>query len=439
MISRRILLAAPALLLDTNARAQPAYPSRPVSLVIPYPPGGGTDTIGRAVAQVLERQLGQPVIVENRAGGATSIGSTYVAQARPDGYTLLMGANSLAINPVLQPSLTPRDPQRELAPIGMVYRSPLLLLVHPSIPAQTLPEFLAYARSQRAGISYGSSGNGSANHLIFALLSQRAGIPMEHIPYRGAAPALLDLQAGRIQALFNSALLALPLIREVRIRALAVSSEGRIAAMPEIPAISETLPGFDAVFWQGLFAPAGTPPAVVARLSAALGGALSDGNLRARVALEGGDIVTSTPEGLAAASRKKQKPGVPSSAPRTSGPTDSSPRSEDHRCLTPKPAARSWRPPSHFPLSTRRRRRAPSRTARFPSSSPTRPAAAPTLLAAPWRSGWSVNSASPWLSRTVPAPPPPSDLPTSRSLAPTATRSSSVPVPSPLTRRYSQT
>ncbi|WP_426955653.1 Bug family tripartite tricarboxylate transporter substrate binding protein [Muricoccus radiodurans] len=295
---RRALLVAP-LLAAAPTRAQD-FPARPVTLVIPYPPGGGTDTIGRAVAAVLERQLGQPVVVENRGGGATSIGSTYVAQARPDGYTLLLGANSLAINPALQPSLTPRDPQRELAPIGTVYRSALLLLVHPAVPARDLPEFLDHARAHPGALNYGSSGNGSANHLIFALLAQRAGLSMEHVPYRGAAPALLDLRAGRIQALFNSALLAQPMMREGAIRALATSSKDRSAALPDIPAVAETLPGFDAVFWQGLFAPTGTPPAVIATLSAALTAALADPGLRARVALEGGEITPGTPADLAA-------------------------------------------------------------------------------------------------------------------------------------------
>ena len=267
--TRRALLATgmcrPAL---RKAGAQATYPARSVTLVIPYPPGGGTDVIGRAVATGLERAIGQPAIVENRAGCATSIGSTAVAQTRPDGYVLLLGSNSLAINPALQPSLTPRDPIRELAPIGLVYRSPLLLL-HPSVPARTLPEFLDHARASPGALNYGSSSNGSASHLIFALLAHRAGLVLEHVPYRGAAPALLDLRAGRIQALFNSAMLAQPLLREGAIRALATSSRSRSPTMPDLPAVAETLPGFDAVFWQGLFAPAGTPAPVLAALSAA--------------------------------------------------------------------------------------------------------------------------------------------------------------------------
>ncbi|WP_431285116.1 tripartite tricarboxylate transporter substrate binding protein [Humitalea sp. 24SJ18S-53] len=298
IIPRRALLAAPLLAMGRGVQAQPAYPDRPITVVIPYPPGGGTDSFGRPVSQLLGQALGQSVVVENRGGGATSIGSTYVARARPDGYTLLLGSNSLAINPALDPSLTPRDPMRELSPVGLVYRSPFLLLVQDAVPARTLAEFIAYMRANPGRINYASSGNGSANHLVFALLAERAGVEAEHVPYRGLAPALLDLSANRVQAIFCSALLARPLLDRGVARAIAVSSAERMAALPDLPPVADTLPGFDAVFWQGLFAPAGTPQPIIDRLHAALIAATSDSALQARAVADGSEIRASDPQGL---------------------------------------------------------------------------------------------------------------------------------------------
>ncbi|WP_431285124.1 Bug family tripartite tricarboxylate transporter substrate binding protein [Humitalea sp. 24SJ18S-53] len=285
-VPRRAFLATPLLAAGT-AMAQPGFPNRPISVVVPFAPGGGTDVVGRAVAAIMERDLGRPLVVENRAGAATSIGSTYVAQARPDGYTLLLGASSLAINPALQPNLTPRDPLRELIAIGPVYSNPLVLQVHASVPATTVAEFIAYARANPSKINYGSAGIGAVNHLMFAMLLRQAGIEAEHVPYRGGAPAMLDLQSNRIQAMFNSPLEAQSLLAGGVTRALGVSSLNRLALLPDVPAISETLPGFDAVFWMGLFAPAGTPEAITARLSAALRSATQDTALKERLAAQG--------------------------------------------------------------------------------------------------------------------------------------------------------
>lgn len=286
MIDRRtalaLLLAAPGV-----ASAQPAWPSRPITMITGFAPGGLTDVMTRLIAQRMSRDLGQPVVVENRAGGATSIASTAVARAAPDGYTLLMGASSLAINPTLQPNLTPREPLRELAPIGMGYRSAFVLHVHPGLPVRTVAEFIAYAKANPGRISFGSSGTGAVNHLCLELFRLRAGIEVVHVPYRGGAPALIDLRAGRIQAMFAAALEAIPAIREGATRALAVSSAARLPLLPEVPAVAETLPGFDAVFWQGLFAPVGTPDPVIARLAAALRATTEDPEVRARMAEQG--------------------------------------------------------------------------------------------------------------------------------------------------------
>jgi tripartite-type tricarboxylate transporter receptor subunit TctC len=300
MIRRRTTLATAAAALaglPALARAQGAaepYPARPVTVLSGYPPGGVTDITTRAVAERMARELGQPLVVENRAGAATSVASTAAAQARPDGYTLLMGTSTLAINPALQPALTPREPLRELAPVGTVFRTAFVLHVHPSVPARSTAELIAYAKANPGRLNFGSSGTGAVNHLAQALFARRAGIEVLHVPYRGGAPALLDLRTGRIGAMFQAVLEALPTLREGATRGLAISSADRLPLLPELPPVAEAagLPGFDVVFWQGLFAPAGMPEPVVARLGAALRAATEDTALRARLAEQGVSVQT---------------------------------------------------------------------------------------------------------------------------------------------------
>lgn len=291
-MDRRALLAAPALLTAPLARAQDGFPTRTLAVLVGYPPGGVTDTTSRVVAQRMERELGQSLVVENRPGGATALASTQVAQARPDGYTLLMGTSTLAINPTLQPSLTPREPLRELAPIGTVFRTAFILHVHPSLPVRTVAELIAHARAHPGQVNFGSSGTGAVNHLCLEMFRQQARLDVTHVPYRGGAPALLDLQAGRIQAMFAAVLEALPSVRDGRTRGLGVSSRGRVAVVPELPPVADDLPGFDGVFWQGLFAPAATPAPVLARIGGALAAATSDAALIARMAELGVELVT---------------------------------------------------------------------------------------------------------------------------------------------------
>ncbi|WP_144186506.1 Bug family tripartite tricarboxylate transporter substrate binding protein [Elioraea rosea] len=283
---RRSLLAAPALVLAAPVRAQ-GWPARPITAVVTYPPGGVTDTTARAICEGLARELGQPVVIENRPGAGTSIGSTHVARATPDGYTILFGATSLAINPTLQPQLTPKDPMTELRPIGMAMRSPFVLHVHPDVPAKTVAELIAYAKANPGKLSGGSSGNGAVNHLALELLKARAGIDILHVPYRGGAQMVLDLVAGRVQLAFQAALEAIPVMREGRTRGIAISSAERFAATPELPPVAATLSGFDAVFWQGVFVPAGTPDAVASRLEAALMKVTGDRALQERFAALG--------------------------------------------------------------------------------------------------------------------------------------------------------
>lgn len=280
---RRTLLAAPALVLAAPLRAQ-AWPARPITAVVTYPPGGVTDTTARAISEGLARELGQPVVIENRPGAGTSIGSTHVARAAPDGYTILFGATSLAINPTLQPSLTPKDPMTELRPIGMAMRSPFVLHVHPDVPAKTVPELIAHAKANPGKLSGGSSGNGAVNHLALELLKARAGVDILHVPYRGGAQMVLDLVAGRVQLAFQAALEAIPVMREGKTRGIAISSAERFAATPELPPVADTLSGFEAVFWQGVFVPAGTPDAVASRLEAALMKVTGDRALQDRFA-----------------------------------------------------------------------------------------------------------------------------------------------------------
>lgn len=285
---RRLLLAGLAAgLLPHAARAQGEWPTRPVTMVTGYAPGGVTDLATRAIAERMQRELGQPIVVDPKPGGATSVSATQVAQSRPDGHTLLMGTTSLAINPALQPSLTPRDPRRELAPVGMAYRTPFVLHLHPEVPARSAAELIAYAKANPGRLNFGSSGTGAVNHLCLEMFRREAGIDVVHIPYRGGAPALIDLRAGRIQGMFAAVLEALPAVREGATRAIAISSKERLSLLPDLPPVAEALPGFDGVFWQGLFAPVGTPQPVIDRLGAALRTTTEDAALRARLAEQG--------------------------------------------------------------------------------------------------------------------------------------------------------
>ena len=300
MVARRMLLAAPLALptLTRGTAAQDPWPTRAVTVLLGFPPGGLTDFAARAVAERMSRELGQPVVVENRPGAATSLAATAVARARPDGYTLLWGSSVLAVSPALQPNLTPREPLRELAPIGMTLRLALVLHINASVPAHSVAELIALARAHPGTLKFGSSGVGSLNHLCLELFRARAGIEVLHVPYRGGAPAAIDLRAGRIDAMFSAAQEALPTLQEGATRGLAVSSAKRIPRLPELPPVADTLPGFDVVIWQGLFAPAGTPAPVLARAGAALRAATEDPELLARFAAQGATLITSDDEAL---------------------------------------------------------------------------------------------------------------------------------------------
>ncbi|MBR0682087.1 tripartite tricarboxylate transporter substrate binding protein [Roseomonas eburnea] len=297
-IGRRTFLAA-ALGAPAVARAQDAaWPARPVTVVTGYAAGGLSDVVARAVAERMAADLGQPVVVENRTGAAASIAAAHVVRARPDGYTLLLGTSTLAINPTLQPSLPPQDPLRELAPVAQTYDTPFVLLVNAELPARDLAGFLAYARARPGEVMVAHSGTGSVNHLLTEMVQRAAGLRFGQVPYRGAPPALLDLKAGRVQATFATLSDAQPQLEDGRLRLLAVSSRERIAAIPAVPTVQETLPGVHAAFWQAMFAPAGTPAPVIARLAASLRAATGAPEFRALWGPRGVVIASGGPEEL---------------------------------------------------------------------------------------------------------------------------------------------
>ncbi len=283
-----------------NAHAQ-EFPTRAITLIVPYSAGGGNDAMARVVADTMGTTLGQQIVIENRGGAGGSIATRQVARAAPDGYTLgLGGTGTLAIDPTLYPNVG-YDPRKDFAPVGLIATSALIVLINPSIPAKTLPEFIALARTQPGKINYASAGSGSGIHLGTELLAYMAGIKMVHIPYKGSAPALTDLIGGHVALYFSSLPPAIGLVRDGKVRALAVTGPRRSATFPDIPTVAEAaLPGFEAVLHYGIVAPAGTPRQVIDRLNAALRTALAVPAVQARIETDGAEIFPSTPEQYAA-------------------------------------------------------------------------------------------------------------------------------------------
>jgi tripartite-type tricarboxylate transporter receptor subunit TctC len=303
LMTRRQAIAGGGLALLTGrpALAQAAYPSRTIKMIVPYPPGGTTDLLGRMVADQLITGLGATVVVENKPGAGTTLGAEQVARAEPDGYTLLIATSTtLAINKTLYKKL-PYDPVKDFTPIALLAGVPFALIINPSIPAKTLSEFIAYAKSN-PGLAYGSAGNGSPQHLGAEMLKAAAGIDIRHVSYRGSVPAMLDVIAGHIPFMVVDLQPALPQIRDGKVRVLGVTTPKRVAAAPDIPTLAESgLAGFELVAWQGIVAPAGVPRAIVDRLAAQIGKLVSDPATQARltnIALE--PLPGSTPDGFAA-------------------------------------------------------------------------------------------------------------------------------------------
>ena len=288
-------------LASVPALAVADYPSRTIKMIVPYPAGGTTDLLGRLIADQLKNGFGATVIVENKPGAGTTLGAEQVAKSEPDGYTLLMATSTtLAINKTLYRKL-PYDPVKDFAPVGLVAGVPFALIINPTIPVKTLPEFIAYAKS-KPGLAYGSAGNGSPQHLGAEMLKSASGIDFRHVPYRGGIPAMLDVVAGHIPFMVSDLPPALQQIREGKVRVLGVTTPKRVAIAPDIPTIAEAgLPGYELVAWQGVVAPAGTPRPVVDALAAQMAKLMADPATQDRLkALSLEPLPPSTPDSFAA-------------------------------------------------------------------------------------------------------------------------------------------
>ncbi len=295
---RFLLLLAVAFSQQVFAQS---FPARPIRIIVPFPPGGGTDVGTRVIAQKLQESLGQPVLVENKGGAAGILGTEYTAKAAPDGYTIMMGnIGTHAINVSLYRKLS-YDPVKDFAPISQVAGLPMLLLVHPEVKATSVAELIALARAKPGALNYSSSGAGGMPHVSAALFATMTGVEMTHIPYKGGGPAVADLIAGHVSLSFATALESLPHVKSGRLRALAVSSARRSVAAPDLPTIAEAgVPGYESGSWLALYAPAGTPKDVIAKLAAEAVRIVKLADVRERLLQQGAEPIGSTPEQLAA-------------------------------------------------------------------------------------------------------------------------------------------
>ena len=293
------VLAALAL-IGSGAGAED-YPSRPITLIVPYPAGGGVDQMARIVADRVGAALKQQIVVENRGGGGGNIGTRAVARSAPDGYTLLLGhTGTISINPSLYAN-PGYDPRRDFAPVGLIASMPLALITHPAFPAHTVGDLIALAKASPGKLNIGSSAVGTGSYVCAELFKTMAGVEMTIVPYKGTAPALSDLLGGHVPVLFGVIPPAIGNIRAGTLRAMAVTSAARTGVMPDIPTIAESgLPGFEAVLHYGLLAPAGTPRPIIERLNRELRAAVETADVRERIAADGGDPLVSTPEEYAA-------------------------------------------------------------------------------------------------------------------------------------------
>jgi len=292
-----VIAAACSMALCTNAAD---YPTKPIRLVVAQAAGGNADLVARAVAQKMSVALQQQVVVDNRPGGAGVIGAEVVARAAPDGYTLLLASSAFGVNPSLQKNL-PYDPIGGFSPITLLGTAPNLLVVHPGLPVRTVKDLIELARAKPGQLNFGSSGSGGSPHLAGELFKYLAKVDMVHVPYKGAAPAIVDLVAGNIQLSFASMPSAIGQVRGGKLRGVAVTSTKRSAAVPDLPTVAESgVPDFETAAWQGLFAPARTPPAIVARLNREAASAVRSPDIAERLALEGGEPVGNSASEFAA-------------------------------------------------------------------------------------------------------------------------------------------
>jgi len=271
-----------------------SYPAKAIRLIVPFPPGGSNDIVGRMVGQQLGERLAQSVVIDNRGGAGGTIGTDMAAKATPDGYTLLLISVAHAFNPAMYKKL-PYDPEKAFAPIGMVAAGPVALTVHPSVPAQSVKELIALVKANPGKMNYATAGIGSFQHLASELFKLQAGLDMVHIPYKGGGPAMMDTIAGQAQINMASLIQVIPHAKSGKLRLLATSGTKRSALFPDVPTVAETVPGYDATNWWGLVAPAATPQAILARLNSELEIVLKSDETRKRVENEGAEVVRMTP------------------------------------------------------------------------------------------------------------------------------------------------
>jgi tripartite-type tricarboxylate transporter receptor subunit TctC len=290
-------LACATFVTATGAAvAQGSYPSKPVRMIVPSSAGGGTDIVARIIAPELSKRLGQQVVIDNRPGAGTMIGIEVAAKSPSDGYTVLVGLSTLAINSAIYKKV-PYDPRRDFAPITQAVSSASIIVVHPSVPVTTLKELITFARARPGQLNYASAGTGTYPHMTMELFLSMARLKMVHIPYKGTAPAMIDMIAGQVAAMAATVLTGMPHIRSGRLRPLGITSLARASVAPDIPTIAEGgLPGYESVQWYGMLAPARTPTEIVSRLHAEITGVLRQPEIKARLAADGADTVGSSPD-----------------------------------------------------------------------------------------------------------------------------------------------
>jgi tripartite-type tricarboxylate transporter receptor subunit TctC len=285
-----LAVAAAALPAVSRFAYAQAYPARPVHIILGFPAGGSSDVIGRVLAESLSERLGQPFVLDNRPGAGSNIGTELVVRADPDGYTLLLTTSANAINASLYDNLN-FNFVRDIAPVAGVFRVPNVMEVHPTVPAKTVLEFIAYAKANPGKLNMASGGNGTTAHVSGELFKMMADVDIRHVPYRGSAPALIDLLAGQVQVMFDLMSTSIEHIRAGRLRALAITTAARSEALPEIPTVGEFVPGYEASTWNGVGVPRNTPPEIIDRLNTAINAALSDPQIKARLADLGATVL----------------------------------------------------------------------------------------------------------------------------------------------------
>lgn len=295
---RRAVLALGALgaaLAAPSIRAQATWPTRPVKLMVPFPPGGGADFVARLVGKQLGELWGQPVVIDNKPGASTMIASEAVARSEPDGHTLLLAVSNHSSNPAMF-SRIPYDTLKDFAPITMLGSAPMVVVTHPNVPAKTMRELVALMQSRPGKLSYGSAGNGSVGHLAGEMFKQMAKVDILHVPYKGTGPAEIDLMAGTIDMMFTGVVSAAPQIRAGKMRGISVGSRTRSSVLPELPPVHDDLPGFESAIWYGLLGPAGMPRNVVAKIHADAVRVINDPEVRQKLLGQGAEPIGSSPE-----------------------------------------------------------------------------------------------------------------------------------------------